>query len=337
MNSRVRIGILIAVTAGLMLVAASMVGVNVFAILDAMILSSYKDPVRFTVMLQKLTVYTVAGVAVHLALRAGLFNIGVEGQFLMGGLAASVAALSVPGPVGMVLGALAGATAGGFWAWPAGWLKARKGSHEVISTIMLNAIAANLSFFLIAGVLKDPKASTAATANLPAETRIPAVLTSYVGMNALVINSALLVAAVVYVVYYRWLTRSVKGFEVSAVGENPTAARFAGVNSPSVVLRAMVSSGAIAGFAGSLHLMSATGKFVSSFSDGYGYDSLGVALLSGGHPAALVPSAVLFATLGAGTPKVQQLGVPLGLTTVVLALVIVIFAAIRATKGAKNV
>lgn len=337
MSSRVRIGLLVAVTAGLLLLAASLVGVNVFAILDAMLLSSFKDPVRFSVMLQKLTVYMVAGVAVHIALRAGLFNIGVEGQFLMGGLGASVAALTVPGPVGMLLGALVGTLAGAVWAWPAGWMKARKGSHEVISTIMLNAIAANLSFYLIAGKLKDPKASTAATANLPPETRLPAVWTHYIGTNALTINLALIVAVTVYALYYRWLTRSVKGFEVSAVGENPTAARFAGINSPVVVLRAMVSSGAIAGFAGSLHLMSATGKFVSSFSDGYGYDSLGVALLSGGHPAALLPSAALFAALGAGTTKVQQLGVPLGLSTVVLSLVIVIFAAIRAAKGAKSV
>lgn len=269
----------------------------------------------------------IAGVAVFFALRAGLFNIGVEGQFTVGALVCAVVALKVPGVIGILLGVSLAAVAGALWAYPAGWIKAMRGGHEVISTIMLNNIAGQVSTALVAGPFKDPAQQGTTTASLEPNRLLPTI-----GQDPR-ISIALIAAVALVIGLWRWLVRTVPGYELQASGSNPKAATLAGIDAKRVTIRAMAISGAIGGLAGALQVVAFEGRFYSGFSSGYGFDALGVALLAGSNPLVLFPSAALFAILAKGSTTIQVMnGVPKGISFVVLGLLIVIFAAVRYRK-----
>ena len=269
----------------------------------------------------------IAGVAVFFALRAGLFNIGVEGQFTVGALVCAVVALRMPGWLGLIVGILAAAVAGALWAYPAGWIKAMRGGHEVISTIMLNNIAGQLSTAAVAGPFKDPSQQGTTTASIDPLRMLPAI------WQEPKISVALLVAVALVVAMWRWLARTVPGYELQVAGANAKAATLAGIDAPKVTIRAMAISGAIGGIAGALQVVAYEGRFFAGFSSGYGFDALGVALLAGSSPLILFPSAALFAILAKGSTTIQVMnGVPKGISFVILGLLIVIFAAIRYRK-----
>jgi len=282
--------------------------------------------------LRETTPLLLAGIAVFLALRAGLFNIGVEGQLVMGAATAAWVSLSIPGPLGMVLAVLAGACAGAVWALPAGWIKAYRGGHEVITTIMLNNIAGFVTTALVAGPLRDPKQESTTTAKLAAESMLPNLFES----PPLRISSALILGLILLTLLALWLKRSVAGFELSLTGANIKAAELAGVNTRRTIVQAMLVSGAIGGFAGAIQVLAYEGRFFSGFSPGYGFDALGVALLAGGSAFALIPSSLLFGILAKGGTSIQIIGVPKGITLVVLGLVILVFASVRYRKEAKH-
>ena len=273
----------------------------------------------------------LAGVAVFLALRAGLFNIGAEGQFLVGALACTAAALRFPGLPGILLGTLLAVVAGALWAFPAGAIKAYRGGHEVITTIMLNNVAIYLTDYLVGGPLRAPGGDTT-TASVSPASRLPEL----VHRGAFSVNVALLVALLLTVALAWWLRRTVAGYELRAVGANPTAARNAGVDPRRTTVRAMLASGAIAGFAGAVQVLAYEGRFYTGFSPGYGFDALGVALLAGEAALALIPAAFLFGALAKGGLALQIEGVPKGITGVTIALLILLAAAIR-SRGVKKV
>lgn len=264
------------------------------------------------------------GVAVFLALRAGLFNIGADGQFVIGALAGTMVALKVPGPVGILLAVIAGALGGAVWAWPAGWIRAYRNGHEVITTIMLNNVAALLTTALVAGPLKDPNDQSPTTANLKTSSHFPDLLSQPVTVNLAIVLGVLAAVAIAI-----WLRRTVAGYELEAVGANPTAARFAGVDPRKVIVRAMTASGAIAGVAGALQVLAYENRFYANFSPGYGFDALGVALLAGGSAYGVIPAALLFGILDKGGTSLQIFGVPKGITIVVLGALIIVAAALR--------
>ncbi len=284
-----------------------------------------------TQSLANTTPLLLAGAAVFLALRAGLFNIGAEGQFLVGALACTAVALRLPGVVGIVLGTLAAVLAGALWAYPAGAIKAYRGGHEVITTIMLNNLAVLFTDYLVIGPLRASGGDTT-TPSLDASSRLPNVVQS----GAFSVNVALPVALALALALGWWLRRTVAGYELRAVGANPTAARYAGVDPKRTIVRAMLASGAIAGFAGAVQVLAYEGRFYTGFSPGYGFDALGVALLAGGSAIALVPAAFLFGALAKGALALQMEGVPKGITTVVLAMLILIAAAVR-SRGVRKV
>ena len=196
---------------------------------------------------------------------------------------------------------------------------------------MLNNVAALFTDYLVIGPLRAPGGDTT-TANLTAGTRLPNVVQG----GAFSVNLALVVALVLVVALGWWLRRTVAGYELRAVGANPTAARVAGVDPKRTVVRAMLASGAIAGFAGAMQVLAYEGRFYSGFSPGYGFDALGVALLAGEAALALVPAALLFGALAKGGLALQIEGVPKGITTVVLAMVILVAAALR-SRGVRKV
>ena len=313
----------------LIVVAMQANGANPVEAIQGLIKGSLGSPNAISGTLKETTPLLMAGIAVFLALKAGLFNIGVEGQFTVGAAACAVVALKLPGIPGIVLGTIAGAIAGALWAFPAGWIRAYRGGHEVITTIMLNNVAGFLTMALVAGPIKDPTQEGTTTSNLAEASYLPHL----VNQGQLVVSSALFIGVLGAGALAFWLRKFVSGYELRAVGANPTAAATAGIEAKSMILKAMMASGAIGGFAGSMQVLAFEHRFYGNFSPGYGFDALGVALLAGGSAYGLIPSALLFGILAKGGTAIQVFGVPKGITTVVLGVLIVIAAAIRYRKA----
>lgn len=293
---------------------------------------SLGTPFAISGTLRETTPLLIAGLAVFFALRAGLFNIGVEGQLLVGALACAVVCLKFPGHAGLVVGTLAAIFVGALWALPAGLIKAYRNGHEVITTIMFNYMAIALTDYLVSGPFKQPNQGEPTTGNLTDATRLPYVFTS----GNLQISSGLIIGVLAAIAMAYWLRRTVAGYELQAVGANQTAARFAGVDPKRVIVRSMLASGGIAGLAGAVQVLAYEGRFYSGFSPGYGFDALGVALLCGGNAIALVPAGLLFGVLSNGGTALQIGGVPKGITIVVLGLIVIVAAAIR-YRGVRTV
>ncbi len=283
---------------------------------------AFGNAAKFSGTLKEMTPLLVAGVAVFVALRAGLFNIGVEGQFTMGAMVCAVIALRMPGSGGMVLGMLGGAVAGAVWAYPAAAIKAYRNGHEVITTIMLNNIAGFLTTALLAGPLKDPTQQGVTTPDISSQ--LPNVLTKPA------INLALVLGLGMVALLWVWLKRRVSGFEHEAVGANVGTATLSGIATKAVIIRAMLISGAVGGLAGAFQVLAFEGRYYKDFSQGYGFDSLGVALLAGSNPIALIPSAFMFGAIKKGSSAIgSDLSVPKGISLLILGVIIVVFAAIR--------
>lgn len=298
--------------------------------LAKMIQSAVGSPAGWRNTLRQATPLLILGAAVFVALRAGLFNIGADGQFVMGAMSGTAVALANPGPLGMVLGMAVGALVGALWALPAGWIKAYRGGHEVITTIMLNNIARVFSLWMVTGIMKDPDEQASTTKYLPAESLLPVIYRE----KALQINLALLFGILVVVGLWFYLKKTVSGYELEATGGNPTAARFAGIAVKQVTLKAMCLSGALAGFAGAVQVLAYEERFYGGFSGGVGFDALGVALLAAGSPMALLPSALLFGVIAQGTTALSLDGVPKGMSGILLGVLIIVFAAFRYRKEA---
>lgn len=313
---------------GLIILALVASGSNPVEVFGKLISGSFGTPANISGTLKETTPLLMLGLGVYLALKAGLFNIGIEGQFIVGAFTCAVIALRVPGPFGMLLGVAGGTVAGAVWALPAGWIRAYRGGHEVITTIMLNNVAALLTTALVAGPFKDPTDESPTTASLAASSQLHPIL----NQGGLQVSAAILIGTACVFALAWWLRRTVAGYELQAVGANPTAAKFAGVKAPQVILRAMCVSGALGGLAGGLQVLAYDGRFYQGFSPGYGFDALGVALLAGNSPIGLFPSALLFGVLQKGGTSIQFLGVPKGITYVILGFLIVIAATVRYRK-----
>jgi simple sugar transport system permease protein len=321
---------LLVLGAALTLVVGLLVaGVNPVEALTGLLKGAFGSPASISGTLQQTTPLLIGGLAVFLALRAGLFNIGVEGQLMVGALACVVVALRVPGTPGVLLGSVVGMVAGALWALPAGLIKAYRNGHEVITTIMLNNVAGFLTAALIAGPFKDPSLGSPSTATLPAGTRLPAL----VNQPPFLLNLALPLGLVLTALLALWLSRTVAGFELRAAGANPIAARLAGIPTARVTVLAMLGSGALAGLAGAVQALAYQFRYYEGFSPGYGFDALGVALLAGNSAYGVIPAALLFGALSKGGTAISVMGVPKGLTTVILGLLILVAAAVRYRKG----
>jgi len=313
----------LAALAGIVLVADA----SPIQALKTLLQGSLGTPAAIGGTLRETTPLLITGLAVFLALRAGLFNIGVEGQLVVGALACAVVATRLPGVGGVLLGILVGMMAGALWALPAGLIRAYRNGHEVITTIMLNNVAALMTTALVAGPFRAPNQENATTVLLGAETRLPALIGRPLNINLGLVIGLALAAGLFF-----WLRRTVSGYELQAVGSNPTAARFAGVSPQRVMVRGMLASGAIAGLAGAVLVLGFEYRFYKDFSPGYGFDGLGIALLAGGNALSVIPAALLFGILAKGGVALGIEGVPRAITTVVLGLIILIAAAIRYRK-----
>ncbi|HVM20533.1 MAG TPA: ABC transporter permease [Egibacteraceae bacterium] len=321
--------VLVAVVVGSLVMLLA--GANPLTAYGALFDGAWGSPEVLARSLARSTPFIIAGLAVAFAFKAGLFNIGAEGQLLMGALTAAwvgtwswMAGLPAILAVPVVL--LAGVAGGLFWGGIPGVLKARTGAHEVIVTIMLNAIALRLAEWIINSrsprILLDLSASVPHTVPIFDAARMPRLPGTALHLGFLL---ALLLCAAVWFV----LQRSTVGFEIRTVGANPDAARYAGMSVGRTIVLVMAVSGALAGIAGAGEVSGGTTGYLTSGSFiGIGFDSIAIALLARANPFAVIPAAFLWGSLLAGAPTMQlQADVSLDIVRVVQALIILFVAA----------
>jgi simple sugar transport system permease protein len=262
------------------------------------------------------------GLGIALAFRAGVFNVGAEGQLFIGGLAAAWTGLQLTGqPQWLVLPAMgiAAAIAGAAWSAIAGVLKLKLRADELITTIMLNYIAIHLVGYLLHGPLQDPGSPLARTARLATEARLPMLL------EGTRLHAGLLIVIVVAIVAQVFLWRSVAGFRLRAVGHNPRAAENAGMNVKAALWTGYLVCGALSGLAGFSEVAGVQRRMIENLSPGFGYTAIIVALLGQTNPLGVLAAAVLFAALQIGSTTMESAaGVPSALTTVIQALVVLL-------------
>jgi general nucleoside transport system permease protein len=275
------------------------------------------------------TPYIFGGLAVALAFKAGLFNIGVEGQIGVGSLASvyvGYALIGVPYPWHLLLAIACGTLAGAAWGAIPGFLKARTGAHEVIVTIMLNYVAIQMTSFLVGGVMKDPSPliANAQTPKILQSARLPPLLPDPIYR----VHWGFVVALLAAVGVWWLLQKSTLGFEIRTVGANPQAARYAGIAVGRTMVIAMALSGGLSGLGASLEVVGLNFYHTAGFSVGYGFDSIAVALLGRSDPFGVIPSALLFGALRAGSSRMQFLSqIPIDIINVIQALVLIFVAA----------
>lgn len=314
-----------------MLVGAIMMliaGYNPLEAYKALLFQSFTEPYNFGETIRTMTPLLYTGLAVALAFRTGLFNIGVEGQLIMGQLAAYITATSLHLPPGLhaLVAMLMGGLAGALWGFLPGLLKAVRGVHEVIVCIMMNFIALNISNLLIRTWLANGNDSTgkipsSASLNIDAVSRF---------FDQARIHMGIVVAVGLAVFTYYFLWRTKWGFEMRAVGLSPLASEYAGIGMKRNLILSMMISGGFAGLGGASELLGTSGylSIQSSFT-GWGFDGIAVALLGANTPLGVVFSSLLFGILTYGGGIMQSsAGVPFEVVRVVFAAII-LFVAIR--------
>lgn len=300
------------------------VGENPLTAYGILFKESFGSMRNLATTLQRATPLMFTGLAVAFAFRAGLFNIGAEGQLYIGAFAAAWVGFTftnLPRLVHLPLAIVAGMIGGALWAAIPGFLKAKLGVHEVINTIMLNFIALFLTDWLATGPFHGGSwvPETARIAPTAALTRLylPTRLSSGIYI-------ALLAALVAYLI----LWKSKRGYELRAVGLNPEAAEYGGINVARNTIIAMAISGAFAGLAGTEQILGLHNRFILRFSSDLGFMGIAVALLGKNHPAGVVLAAILFGALQAGSAAMDRLtAVPRELITIIQALIIFFVAA----------
>lgn len=262
----------------------------------------------------------LVGIAIAIAFRAGIWNIGGEGQLLAGAITVAWLGSStseLPRWCALPLTLLAAGGAGALWASIAAFLKVRRNVSEIISTIMLNFIAIGLVSFLVHGPLMESAGTYPQTDAVGAAVRLPRFESSF-RLHAGILL-ALLAAGLSFVLLFR----TVVGYEMRAVGANPEAARRAGIRIERCLFVTLLLSGALAGLAGGIEVSAVTYRVYEKFSPGYGFTAIAVALLGRLHPAGVVVAALLFGALEAGSNSMQRVaGVSSVLVSVLQATVI---------------
>jgi ABC-type uncharacterized transport system permease subunit len=323
----VRVLMLLAVAIGMLAALLVVTGHEVVPALTAMVRGAFGSYYAITsATIVRMVPLALAGLAVSVAFRAGILNIGAEGQLLVGAAAATAiggALIGVPRFVGIPVMLITGAIAGGAWAAIAGALRLRFGVLEVISTIMLNFVAQYLTGWLVRGPLQEPTRVNPQSATLAPELQLPMLL------DGTRLHAGVLLMIVVAIAVWWWLRSTASGFRVRAVGATVTAAASAGgIDVPHALFGAFLVSGLLAGFAGSVEYTGITYALYENFSPGYGYTAIAVALLARLHPLGVLATALLFGALEAGANAMQRdAGVPSVVVSVVEALLILLVLA----------
>ena len=292
-------------------------GVNPFTAYKVLFTSALGTEAGLLRVMQKSTPLILTGLAVVVGLRAGLFNIGAQGQLVVGALGAAVAgyALHLPPVIHVIVAIAIGMLCGAIWASIAGVLRAYRSVSEVITTIMLNAIALSLVDY----IASKPLQPLSRTPEILDSARLPTFGVIPIGF----------VIALAVAVFFSWfLVRTTSGFRFNTVGLNANAARYAGIGVRGTIILAMAVSGALAGMGGSIESLGVVGRFEPAFNAGLGFDGITIALLARANPIATIPAAILVGTLRAGANSLQfDTGIQPEVVDVILALTLLFVAA----------
>jgi len=276
----------------------------------------------------------LAGLSVALGFRAGLFNIGAEGQMTIGGLTAVIVGVSfegLPAVVHLPLALIAGVAGGAVWGLIPGALRAKTGAHEVITTIMLNFIAfRSLDYALKQPLVQAEGRFDPISEVVPPSASLPKILTwlPVEGAERLRLNLGFLIALAVAWLVYWLLFKSTVGFELRAVGANPSAAKYGGMGVVGAIVLVMAIAGGLGGAAGANETLGVLGKAFPGFTAMIGFDAIALALLGRSHPGGVVAASLLFGALRVGGRTMNtQTEVGIDLIVVIQALIIVFIAA----------
>lgn len=317
---------------------------QVVAAYQSLFLGSVGDPQSFSFTLVRVGPLILTGLSVALAFRAGLFNIGAEGQLAMGAMTAGIIAFKaafLPGWLLIILMIIGSMLAGAIWGGIVGLLKAWRGAHEVVTTIMLNWTAFYFTDYLIAGPFKAPNQANQ-TPSLPLQATFPGIATFYnqtlgtflpkiTTPQIYLADMSFFIALLALIVYWFITSRTTFGYEIRVIGQNLKAAKYAGIPIKRNMVAVMALAGAFSGLAGALHLM---GQFPyqligTTFSlDPTGFDAIGVALLGRTTAIGILLSSLLFGSLRQGSIFMQvNANVPADLAYIIQALVLFSIAA----------
>jgi ABC-type uncharacterized transport system permease subunit len=316
------VAVLLAVLIGAVILLVS--GANPIEAYLALLRGSFGTVTALGRTLEKATPLIFSGLAVAFAFKAGMFNIGAQGQLLLGAITAAFLGFAIHGLplyIHMPLALIGGALAGGVYAAIPGALKAYRGAHEVITTIMLNYIAINITDYFADGPWKDttPGNIVARTPVVDSAARIP---------NLGGIPMGFVIAIVVAFIVWWLLYKTTVGFEIRMVGLSPHAARYAGIKVAQTLILTMVISGILAGMGGAVETLGVVGRFQPGFNTGLGFDGITVAMLGKTHPFGTIPAAILVGAMKAGSSEMQfASGVAKEITDVIQALILFFVAA----------
>jgi len=323
-----------------------------FALSALVILAIGEDPARATRLmvtgalgssygwgytLYYTTNFLLTGLAVSIAFQARLFNIGGEGQAMLGGLGVALVCLYIPWPnwwTAIIAAIAASALAGAAWAAIPAWLQARRGSHIVITTIMFNFIAFSLLNYILSHVLRPPTSMDPATARFPNTLRLPrlADILEPLGIEfsrSGPANVMLIVALSVCVLAWVMLWRTRLGFEIRSFGQSEPAAHYAGISSVKIIMVAMLISGALAGMMAVNSVMGGPQRLVMNAVEGAGFIGIAVALMGRSHPIGIIPAALLFGFLFQGGSELAiETRIPREMIVIIQALVIMFTGAL---------
>ena len=318
---------LLAIVFSFLLVALIMLamGYNPINAYTALLMGSFGSVYAISLTLCRSVPLIFVGLAVGFALKGGMFNIGGEGQLYMGGFTAAITALVLPQGtplfISLPIAILAGMLAGMVWGGAIGLIKAKLHINEVIVAIMLNYIAQLLTSFFVNYYFMAKGSMTPQTEVLPAGMQLPNIIANSQ------LTTSLYIALFMGIVYWFVFRHTVFGYEVTALGNNPSAAGTGGVHTVRTTVMVMAFSGALASMAGIFEVFGTYGRFIDGFSPGIGFTGIAIAFIGQGKPLGIILAAILFGSLQAGAMQMSLMeGVSAHIDKVIQGLVIVFIA-----------
>ena len=294
----------------------------------AMIEGIFGKPKYIAWTIIKATPYILTGLSIAFAFKTGLFNIGAEGQFIIGALVATLVGYSIqlPAIIHIPLTMILAGLAGGLWGSIAGFLKAKFGINEVIATIMLNWIAFYLSNFMVSNSFISVENSEASV-NIQESASIGIDWLKGLVGPATSVNWGIIISIILVFVIWFVLTKTTLGFELRAVGHNKDAAEYAGIDVGKSILKSMAIAGLLAGVAGAIQVMGVTHNItVLAAQEGYGFDGIAVALIANSNPIGVIFSGLLFGAFKYGGIKMQSVGAPSEVINIVIGSIVFFIA-----------
>jgi simple sugar transport system permease protein len=313
------------------------IGENPWDAVKIMVQGSLGNSYGWGYTLYYATNFIFTGLAVSVAFHARLFNIGGEGQAMLGGLGVALVCLMIPWPhwsLALIFAMLGAAVFGAVWAAVPAWLQAKRGSHIVITTIMFNFIAAAVLNYVLVNLLRPKGAMDPATASFPEPTHLPGLheILALVGIpfsKSTPANISLLIAVAACVLVWLLIWRTRLGYEIRAYGQSETAARYAGIGQVRIIMIAMLISGGLAGLMAINNVMGEAERLVLNATEGAGFIGIAVALMGRSHPFGVFLAAILFGFLYQGGAELALwTKIPRELIVVIQALVILFTGAL---------